>query len=680
MARNLLVRAAVSRSGPDPPLGREEHETRGCMSDPGRRRRRVPRGPCISRATPGCPLPCLVPLGVLDSAWVSASAVFLLLVTLGLWRHYLLSEQRRRRLEEEQHESLFLNNVEAVASLDPEGVIRRVNPAFASLFGRPESALSGRRFVDLVAPDERSRVLAALEGATKGVQRTIEATIWQKAGERAEVELTSVPILVDDAVHGAYEIVRDITDRKKMERQLEDRALHDYLTGLPNRALFTDRLRHALDRVRRDGGRVALLYVDLDRFKPVNDRAGHAGGDDVLRGVAGRLSGIIRDGDTVARIGGDEFAILLEDLEDEGQAAAIAERIVSLVRTPFNLRGEEFSVGASVGVAISSEEIRSPDHLVRQADLAMYEAKRRGGFRHRVYSQELESVRSEDNTRLEGELRRALERNELNLLYQPIVDLSASRIVGLEALIRWTHPDLGPLTPSHFIPIAEKSSLIAELDRWVLDRGCREVAGLSHSGATSVPLYLSVNLSARHFEEPDFVETISDIILATEFDPDRLQLEITESAAGGDMEKVRELKALGVKVAIDDFGTGFSSLGYLRDLEVDVLKVDKSFVLALGADPASVAIVRTILTLADMLELEVIVEGIENPVQLTHLEDLGGRFVQGYYFGQPAVLEDLPDTLASWPEVRGRPAAPEPGSPARAAARGRHPISPHSPF
>ncbi|MGH7539634.1 MAG: putative bifunctional diguanylate cyclase/phosphodiesterase, partial [Gemmatimonadota bacterium] len=338
---------------------------------------------------------------------------------------------------------------------------------------------------------------------------------------------------------------------------------------------------------------------------------------------------------------------------------------VSLVRSPFILRGEEFSVGASVGVAVSSPETQGADHLVRQADLAMYDAKRRGGFRHRLYSQELEAGRSDDHSRLEGELRRALERDELTLRYQPIVDIVSDRIVGIEALVRWMHDDLGPLPPSLFIPIAEKSSLIAEIDRWVLERGCREMTALVGQGEVG-ELFLSVNLSARHFDEPDLVDAVSGIVLATGFDPDRLQLEITESAAGGDMEKVRQLKMLGVKVAIDDFGTGFSSLGYLRDLDVDVLKVDKSFVLALGADPASVAIVRTILTLADMLDLEVIVEGIENPVQLAHLEDLGGRFVQGYFFGEPAALSDLPAVLRAG--VRPRDGRPSPASSERAPA------------
>ncbi|MGH7540816.1 MAG: diguanylate cyclase domain-containing protein, partial [Gemmatimonadota bacterium] len=277
------------------------------MSDRERLWRRALEGTCVGGAAPGRFVPCVIPVTYLESSWVSASAVFLLVVTIGLWRHYLLSDGRRRRLEEQQHESLFLNNLEAVASLGPDGVIRRVNPAFATLFGRPATALTDRSFVELVAPQENARIVAVLEGATEGVRRTIEATIWQKAGEQAEVELTTVPIVVDGSTHGAYAIVRDITDRRRLERELEDRALHDYLTSLPNRALFTDRLRHALHRIRRDGGCVALLYVDLDRFKPVNDRAGHAGGDEVLRGVAGRLCSVIRDGDTVARVGGDEF-------------------------------------------------------------------------------------------------------------------------------------------------------------------------------------------------------------------------------------------------------------------------------------------------------------------------------------------------------------------------------------
>lgn len=579
-------------------------------------------------------------------------AIGMLGAMLFVWRNYLLLGQGRRDLElkRQEHASLFTHNIDAVVAVDEEGRIKGVNPAAEELLGRED--LMGAHFADLISPAGRSRTLSALESALTGMHSALETEVIRSTGELADIELTSIPIVVNQRVVGAYEILRDTTDRKQLERELEDRALHDYLTALPNRALFTDRLTHALRRGRRGGERVALLYVDLDRFKPINDRAGHRVGDELLCEVAKRLQSLVRDSDTVARLGGDEFAVLLETVDGERQALTAAERIVTLVRTPIVVDGEEHQVGASVGIAVSSEETENPEHLVHQADLAMYEAKRRGGFQFRMYSHELEQDGADWAVEIEGALRRAVERDELTLEYQPIVETGGSSIVGVEALVRWTHPEHGPLLPASFIPIAESSSLVAELDRWVLDRSCRDVKRLVEFGVIKPPFCLSVNLSARHFDEPDFPAAISDILLKTGFDPDLLQLEITESSAGGDPAKVRALKALGVKVAIDDFGTGFSSLSYLRDLDVDVLKVDKSFVLALGADPASVAIVRTILTLAEMLELEVIVEGIEDPVQLSHLVDLGGTLVQGFYFGRPTRAADLPGLISRGIDAR----------------------------
>ncbi len=578
-------------------------------------------------------------------------AIGLLGAMLFVWRNYLLLGQGRRDLERkrQEHESLFTHNIDAVVAVDPEGAIQSANPAAQELLGRAD--LLGRHFADLISPAGRSRTLSALEAALTGMHSTLDTEVIRPSGDLADVELTSVPIVVNKRVVGAYEILQDTTDRRQLERELEDRALHDYLTALPNRALFTDRLTHALRRGRRGGERVALLYVDLDRFKPINDRAGHRVGDELLCEVAKRLQSLVRDSDTVARLGGDEFAVLLETVDGDSQALTAAERIVTLVRAPVVVDDEEHQVGASVGIAVSSEETEDPEQLVHQADLAMYEAKRRGGFQFRMYSHELEQDGSDWAIEIESGLRRAIERDELTLEYQPIVETGGARIVGVEALVRWSHPELGPLYPASFIPIAEKSSLIAELDRWVLDRSCRDIRRLVEFGVIKPPFCLSVNLSARHFEEADFLSAISTIILRTGFDPELLQLEITESSAGGDTAKVRALKALGVKVAIDDFGTGFSSLSYLRDLDVDVLKVDKSFVLALGADPASVAIVRTILTLAEMLELEVIVEGIEDPVQLSHLEDLGGKLVQGFYFGRPTAAEYLPALISKGVEA-----------------------------
>jgi Amt family ammonium transporter len=586
----------------------------------------------------------------MDSPWITLTAAILLIFTLVLWRMHLVREQRRREAENADRSSLFHHSVDAVAAVDEAGLINRINAALTELTGFPPDALSGRSFVELAIPAQQSGVQHALRGIVRGKRRRIETTIRRAGGRTLEVELSSIPVIIDGVVRGAYQIVRDITDRKELERELQNRALHDYLTGLPNRALFSDRLYHALERARRDGGRIALLYVDLDKFKLVNDEAGHAAGDALLREVAARLRTVVRGGDTVARVGGDEFAVLLEDLESVADAGLTGERIVALVRTPMEIEGKELQVGASVGVAVSSEDTEGPDELVKQADLAMYEAKRRGGFSAEEYQVGLEELHADSNVELEGELRRGIERGELTLRYQPIVDIVEERIVGFEALVRWEHPRHGLLLPSTFIPMAEESSLIAEVDRWVLEHSLRETREVM-AGSPEKPLFLSVNLSGRHFVERDFVDAVSQIILDTGFDPESVQLEITESAAGGDLDMVRRLKALGVKVAIDDFGTGFSSLGYVKDLDVDVLKVDKSFVLGLGADPSSVAIVRTIITLAEMMELGVIIEGIENSEQLTHLEDLGGRLVQGYYYGRPLELESIPEMLRNGPII-----------------------------
>lgn len=594
--------------------------------------------------------------------------------TLFVWRTHLRLDAGMRQLERQrqEHRSLFLNNVDGVIAVDVAGVIQTANPAACELIGVADEELRGTPFSDLIVGDGRARATDALLAAVGGMHITLETEIRSANDGVAQVELTSVPIVSEDEVVGVYEILRDSTERKRLERELNDRALQDYLTGLPNRALFADRLAHALDRGRRDGERVALLYVDLDRFKPVNDRAGHNVGDQLLCEVANRLKSLVRDADTVARIGGDEFAVLLEMVEGEAQAVAAAERIVAIVRAPILCSGEEHQVGASVGIAVSSENLEEPEQLVHQADLAMYEAKRRGGFQYRLYSNELEQENSGWAMEIEGHLRRAVEKQELELAYQPIVDPRGAEIVGVEALVRWRHPDHGLLMPDSFIPVAEETSLIAEIDRWVLEESCREVKRLVDFGVIDPPFCLSVNMSARHMDEPDFIDAVEAILRRTLFAPSLLQLEITESSAGGDPETIRSLKRLGLKVAIDDFGTGYSSLSYLKDLDVDVLKVDRSFVLALGADPRSVAIVRTILTLAEMLELQVIVEGIEDPAQLAHLEDLGGSLVQGFLFGRPVPSSELASLLsrgiAPRPETR-RPEVEEIG-----AARGLPPL------
>lgn len=576
---------------------------------------------------------------------LNVAAVLLLLVALVVWRVYLLRQAQSLRLAQERYKSLFAHNLDAVAAVDSKGTILGVNPAFTKLSGYSEDELQGTFFPSLIASPDRGRVMAVLQRAVHGASRSFETVLQQKPGGQVELELTTVPIVVDEEVVGAYEIARDITPRKEFERELESRALHDYLTGLPNRALFSDRLEHAMQRVGRHGRKVALLFFDLDGFKAVNDSAGHTVGDKLLCAVSSRLRCFLREGDTVARLGGDEFAILLEDIEDPAETVAAAERLGELFEAPFRLQGQEFQVGVSVGVGVSSPETGRPDELVRQADLAMYEAKRRGGDCYQLYVRELEEEASEGVLHVEGALRAAVEGGDLTLHYQPIVELAGTWIVGVEALVRWQHAERGLVLPSGFIPFAEESGEIVQLERWVLREGCRQVNQWMHEGLVRrKPFFLSVNLSARHFQQEDVVDAVSAILEEAEFPAEWLQLEITERVAGKDGGKIDRFKALGLRMAIDDFGTGDSSLAYLQGLDVDVLKLDRSFVFGLGGDQASSALVRTVLALADMLGLEVIVEGIEDPVQLARLQELGGRLVQGFYFGEPvdaAALERL---------------------------------------
>jgi Amt family ammonium transporter len=559
-----------------------------------------------------------------------------------------LGSRRRGAAADQPEQSYFDNCIDAVAQVDVTGRIVRVNRRMLDDTGFPTEALVGRSFAEICTQAHQSNIESILSAIPKGGRSSVEAKIRNAGGRTRDVEIHCVPVF-DTAspkkAVGAYVIPRDLSDRKRVERELESRALHDYLTGLPNRVLFADRLRHGLDSALRREGLLALLYIDLDRFKPINDREGHSVGDEVLRLVASRLNASVRAGDSVARLGGDEFGIIMENLESRDEATAAATRILSAIRAPAEVEGKDLQVGASIGVAFSDVETESPEALVGQADLAMYEAKRRGGFSVEVFRPELDEMEAHNRLQLEADLRKAIRRNELSLQYQPIVDARSMKVVAFEVLVRWAHPELGPLLPSTFIPIAEESSLIAELDRWVLSRACTDVMGLIRSDEYDDSVYLSVNLSGRHFEEADIVDAVSSIILETGFDPDILQLELTESVAGGDPSKMRRLRALGVKLAIDDFGTGYSSLSYVRDLDVDVLKVDKSFVLGLGADPSAVAIVRTIITLADMLSLGVIVEGVEDSHQLEKIVSLGGQIIQGYLFGRAMDLEAVPGFL-----------------------------------
>jgi diguanylate cyclase (GGDEF)-like protein/PAS domain S-box-containing protein len=572
----------------------------------------------------------------------------LLVALLAIWRTQLRREARRHALTKERFESLFVNNTDAVVSVGSAGAVDNVNPTFTRLTGWTGQETQGTAFVGYVTSEDRPRVLETVKTAVSGKPSTIDTALQHRDGSVVEVELTTIPILVDEEVVGTYHIARDIGQRKETERKLETQALHDYLTGLPNRSLFEDRLEHAIERGRRGGTRIALAYLDLDGFKAVNDTAGHAAGDQLLQEVGSRLSRFLRGGDTVARLGGDEFAVLLEDVGDADGALRAAKRIADLFVEPITVEGSDVKAGASIGLAISSVDMETSEELVRQADVAMYAAKRLGGYRYELYTAELEAANEEagEPAMLEEDLRGAIERGELTVHYQPIVDLAGTRIVGVEALVRWPHPELGMLSPASFIPVAEESGIIVDVDHLVLRQACREIHGLIEKGVTTTSsFFLSVNFSRRHFDMEDPAGAVRDIVSLQGLEFEQLQLEISESIVGIEREKIRALKALGLMLAVDDFGMGSSSLNYLKDLDADVLKLDRSFVQAIGASRSSLAAVRTILTLAGMLDVEVIMEGIEEPAQLRRLQDLGARLVQGFYFGGPMELEALESLL-----------------------------------
>jgi diguanylate cyclase (GGDEF)-like protein len=431
----------------------------------------------------------------------------------------------------------------------------------------------------------------------------------------------------------------DITQRKMAEEQLLHDAFHDALTDLPNRALFMDRLRRAILRTRRqENYRFAVLFLDLDGFKVVNDSLGHAIGDQLLIAIGRRLELGMRRGDTLTRLGGDEFAILADDIHDVNDAILLAERVRDDLKAPFSLGGHEVFAAASIGIAIGSRDRERPEDLLRDADTAMYRAKALGKGRHVVFDQAMHTSVVE-RLRLETDLRRAIERSEFQVHYQPIIALRSGRIAGFEALVRWEHPELGPVPPASFIPVAEETGLILPLGLWVLRAACVQLHEWQSRGPEFSTLMMSVNLSSRQITQPDLVEQIDQILQETGLAPRHLKLEITESVImehpPSAVEVLRRLKELGIRLSLDDFGTGYSSLSYLHRFPIDTLKIDRSFVHRLDFEDGDSVIVQTIVALAHNLGMQVIAEGVETEGQMQRLVNMGCQYGQGYYFSRP---------------------------------------------
>jgi diguanylate cyclase (GGDEF)-like protein len=525
---------------------------------------------------------------------------------------------------------------DAVVVIDAMGYVADVNPAACRLLNKTARVLIGSRADTLLG--ESSNVFAHRDGMAHVPEELV----------LDEVGLTRYFDVRSSAVSGQagdrIVVLRDVTRREEAVRELERQAMYDSLTQLPNRVLLRERLEQAMRR----GGSLALLLLDLDRFKEVNDTLGHQAGDVLLQEVAARIRGALPPEATAARLGGDEFAILCESAACEDEAKAIANRVISALRVPVAVEGREVNVGLSIGIALGTSGAVSAADLLRQADLALYRAKGEGRGICAVFEPGLERHALE-RLELEHDLRQALARGELRLVYQPILALDDRRISEVEALLRWNHPTRGLISPDVFIPLAEETGLIVPIGQWVLEESCRQVR-IWQAELGSPRLVMSVNLSGRPFQHAGLVEDVGATLRRTGVDPYSLKLEITESAVMRDVDAAvttsRALKALGVQLAIDDFGTGYSSLGHLKRFPFDTLKIDRSFVDGLGRDEQDTAIVRSVIALAKMLNLSVTAEGIETTLQEAQLRTLGCERGQGFLFSRPQPPEAIRQMLA----------------------------------
>lgn len=491
----------------------------------------------------------------------------------------------------------------------------------------------------------RSRLYGRVAGGE--TVRNVEVRLRRKDGSTFDALFSASFLVVGDR-RFVVEAIQDISHQKEVERELKYRTLHDELTGLPNRALLDDRLRHALERCERTGEAMAVCFVDLKRFKVINDSLGHEAGDRVLEEVAGRLRGAVRERDTVARVGGDEFAVLLEDVEGEANALAAADRLVRAFEDEVQIGGQKVAVEASVGVTVHQGGEERTDagrpaatDLLRWADEAMFRAKETPGTARALADPDYPTS---DTTRFRREqrFREALEAGEIGTAYQPIIGLRDGEIRSVEALARWHDPELGQVSPGTFIPMAEETGLIVELGEQQLEAACRSLLSeedLGGSGAS--PLRLHVNLSSRQLEDPEVISRVRAALEGTGFPAGRLCLEVTESTAAREPETVDELRELGVELAIDDFGTGYATLGQLKRLRVDVLKIDRSFVAGLPEDDRDRAIVESVLTLGHALGLCVVAEGVETVEQWDLLRKLGIDEAQGFHMARPMAVEEL---------------------------------------
>ncbi len=559
------------------------------------------------------------------------------------------------RRSEKRFRAMIQHASDVVLIATASGAITYQSPATETSWGYAPKELRDRSLAELIHPDDvaAARDVWGQALATAGAIRTTELRLRDKPGTWHCFEQTLTNLLHEPAVAGMVINLRNIDERKTFEQQLAQQAFYDSLTGLPNRALFQDRLRQALVRSGRRQNSIALLFLDLDNFKLVNDSLGHQAGDLLLVEAGKRLRASVRAGDTVARLGGDEFVVLLEHISGEADTLPVVEAIRQQLVRPFMVGQRTLVVSASIGIALGATQQDQAEALLRNADVAMYRAKARGKGQYAVFDPRMHAD-TVARMELEADLRQALERGEFRVRYQPVVALPTGRIREVEALVRWQHPTRGMISPADFIPIAEETGLIVPIGRWVLQEACRQAASWQAACPRDPPLILGVNLSPRQLQMPDLAAEVSQILRESGLPAGCLKLEITEGVLMQDMEAtiavLWQLKSLGSQLAVDDFGTGYSSLAYLKRLPLDVLKIDRSFVTGIGRQPEDQAIVRAIISLAKTLGLSLTAEGVETAEQAAALNAWGCECGQGYHFARPLgpseiqALLDRPNT------------------------------------
>jgi diguanylate cyclase (GGDEF)-like protein/PAS domain S-box-containing protein len=572
-----------------------------------------------------------------------------------VWSFRDITQRRQAEAYTAQLAAIVESSYDAIVVKDLNGIITSWNAGAERIFGYRASEIIGCSIFALIPPDrlqEESRIMNLIKSG-KPVDH-FETVRWGKDNKPIDVSVTISPVR-DGAgnIIGASKVARDISQRKEALERIEHLAHYDSLTGLPNRVLLADRMRVAIAQAARYSLRLALLFVDLDRFKLVNDSLGHEIGDKLLKVVAERMRSSVRDADTISRVGGDEFIVLLGQADTPEDAARVARKIIAALSQPYKIEEHELLLTASVGISIYPDSAKEAHSLMRNADASMYSAKEAGGNRYQYYSADLTS-RATERLSLERDLRSAVERNEIFIVYQPQIELATRRVIGAEALMRWRHPRRGLVPPASFIPMAEDSGLILPLGEHVLRESCLQAR--RWGGRYGADVGVAVNVSAVQFRSDDFIDGVLRVLEETGLASERLELEVTESVVMHGVEsviqKMRILKANGIKVAIDDFGTGYSSLSYLRQFVVDHLKVDRSFVHDLPDNADAEAIVRAIVAMGRSLGLRVIAEGVETEEQAKFLQCIACDESQGYLYAKPMVVNEFESWLEAWQTPR----------------------------